>query len=599
MKNKKSRLEMEAIKILKSRGTTITVLLGAIIAIISIIISISGKTQATNGDEADSISENVKMVKSIEGKWVPVPKGYSASKIPGEMNVNGGFVIYEGEDIDWSYWENLKNNSSIDDNVIEKVKKENSNSTNSITTINQSNITNKVDNNIADNNTINNISSNTIGNNTVDNTINFDDLENTTNIENVVNENIVENTVQNETLQNTVIDSPSVANIENVNVVENEIINTVEENTINNQNSIENVVNENIVENTISNTIVENVVNNEIVNNVVSENVNSTDDSIEKETTNKFETTEYDDSWMLEQDKNTLKIQTERNQYVWVPIENVSELFGVDEKGKFFGKMYLFSANGRNPDNWTEENGIMKIINPNGVREPNLGNNIDGRENDMLAYGNREKRYEYLSKELEQYFYKTMKSIEKYGGFYMGRYETTDFEEAVPSVKKMKEDNTNHNSYVNYIKCKKIGESNDAVTTMPVWGCLWDATLSWFVSSNAIRISDGSLITNRLVDLSSPMWGNFKYSEFKYYSDINMTISEKKYNQEKYIPTGSTEYSKVNNIYDMAGNTCEISMTIQDEDYHSIRGGGFWFVDSSLTSKFGIGNGRWWTNLWH
>lgn len=542
MKNKKSRLEMEAIKILKSRGTTITVLLGAIIAIISIIISISGKTQATNGDEADSISENVKMVKSIEGKWVPVPKGYSASKIPGEMNVNGGFVIYEGEDIDWSYWENLKNNSSIDDNVIEKVKKENSNSTNSITTINQSNITNKVDN-IADNNTINNISSNTIGNNTVDNTINFDDLENITNIENVVNENIVENT--------------------------------------------------------ISNTIVENVVNNEIVNNVVSENVNSTDDSIEKETTNKFETTEYDDSWMLEQDKNTLKIQTERNQYVWVPIENVSELFGVDEKGKLFGKMYLFSANGRNPDNWTEENGIMKIINPNGVREPNLGNNIDGRENDMLAYGNREKRYEYLSKELEQYFYKTMKSIEKYGGFYMGRYETTDFEEAVPSVKKMKEDNTNHNSYVNYIKCKKIGESNDAVTTMPVWGCLWDATLSWFVSSNAIRISDGSLITNRLVDLSSPMWGNFKYSEFKYYSDINMTISEKKYNQEKYIPTGSTEYSKVNNIYDMAGNTCEISMTIQDEDYHSIRGGGFLFVYSSLTSKYGIGNGRWWTNLWH
>ena len=424
-------------------------------------------------------------------------------------------------------------------------------------------------------------------------------MENTTNIENVVNENIVENTVQNETLQNTVIDSHSVANIENVNVVENEIINTVEENTINNQNSIENVVNENIGENTISNTIVENVVNNEIVNNVVSENVNSTDDSIEKETTNKFETTEYDDSWMLEQDKNTLKIQTERNQYVWVPIENVSELFGVDEKGKLFGKMYLFSANGRNPDNWTEENGIMKIINPNGVREPNLGNNIDGRENDMLAYGNREKRYEYLSKELEQYFYKTMKSIEKYGGFYMGRYETTDFDEAVPSVKKMKEDNTNHNSYVNYIKCKKIGESNDAVTTMPVWGCLWDATLSWFVSSNAIRISDGSLITNRLVDLSSPMWGNFKYSEFKYYSDINMTISEKKYNQEKYIPTGSTEYSKVNNIYDMAGNTCEISMTIQDEDYRSIRGGGFWFVDSSLTSKFGIGNGRWWTKLWH
>ena len=40
MKNKKSRLEMEAIKILKSRGTTITVLLGAIIGVIGKISKI-------------------------------------------------------------------------------------------------------------------------------------------------------------------------------------------------------------------------------------------------------------------------------------------------------------------------------------------------------------------------------------------------------------------------------------------------------------------------------------------------------------------------------------------------------------------------------
>lgn len=599
MKNKKSRLELQAIKILKNRGITITALIIVIVIIISIIISISGKTQATNGEEPDAISENVKMVKSVEGKWVPVPKGYSASKIPGEMNVNGGFVIYEGENIDWSYWENSQNTSAIDDNSIKKVKKEISNSTNSITTTNQTNTSNIVNNT-----------------NTVENTINSENLENTTNVQNIVNENVVENTILNEIVQNSVIDNssvvnndtfivetndnPIVLNSENNNVVKNEITNSVEENTIIDEKNVENMVSENtisntLVENSVSNETVNNVVENNVTNNVVSENkVNASNNTLEKENANQIneiEMAEYDDSWMLEQDANTFKLQTERNQFVWVPVENVSELFGVDEKGKLWGKMYSFKITGKKPYNWTEENGIIKIINPNGVREPSMNNtNGGGRENMMLPQNIRVKRYEYLSKELEQSFYKTIKSIEKYGGFYIGRYETTCFDEIVPSVKRMKEDTSRHNIFLSYLKCKMIGESNDAVTTMPIWGCLRDATLSWFVSSNAIRTSDGSLITNRLLDETSIMWGNSVNSEFKYYSDTNMTISEKKDGEQKYIPTGSTEYSKINNTYDMGGNSGEIDMTMIDEGYHVMSGAGFWFNGGcSLTSKYGMG----------
>ena len=174
--NKKSRLEVAAIKIIKNRGVAISLLIVVAIIIVLIIISVSGRTQATNEETIPPISDSVHMSKSSDGIWVPIPHGYSASKIPGENSVNGGFVIYEGEDIDWSYWENKENTIQVSNEDNDSIEKENEE-------------VNIVDNKVDDNNIIDN---------KIDNTLNIVE-------DNFVNENI-ENTVESE--QNLVIDMP-------------------------------------------------------------------------------------------------------------------------------------------------------------------------------------------------------------------------------------------------------------------------------------------------------------------------------------------------------------------------------------------------------
>ena len=60
-------------------------------------------------------------------------------------------------------------------------------------------------------------------------------------------------------------------------------------------------------------------------------------------------------------DTNKDTAQTTRNQFVWVPVENPSEMYGRDENCKKWGKLYNFSSTGITPLNWTEKDGVMSI----------------------------------------------------------------------------------------------------------------------------------------------------------------------------------------------------------------------------------------------
>lgn len=472
MKKRKSRLEFQAINIIKKRGVAISLLLVITIITIAIVISISGKTQATN-EEIEAISDNVNMVKSSDEKWVPVPKGYSASKIPGEDSVDGGFVIYEGEDIDWSYWENKKINSVSDKYETEYVVNEISNDTTNIAT---KEINNNVTNEISD----------------------YIILENT--------------------------------------IVDEEIIY---------DNDIDNITNE---------------INPEITNE---------EEVLEENIQNNQEVRTDDDSWMLEEDENTFNLQTSRNQWVWIPIDDVSEIYGVDENGKLWGKMYKFNGKGKIADNWTETDGIMKITNLNrGVREPDVSGS--GDLDSILRYRtNNGTRYEFLSKEQEEFFYQTIKSIKKYGGFYIGRYETGKLDNNIV-VRKMGTAFVNQTWYTMYKKSKSLNKNNDSVTTSLMWSCLLDATLDWFSKSGATRNSDGVLITYNIIGTESEYWGNLTNSEFKYYSDLNKNIGNKVKGTYQMIPAGSTEYTKINNIYDIVGNAYERTLAVMENNQRAL-----------------------------
>src|SRR5574344_1547160 len=145
--------------------------------------------------------------------------------------------------------------------------------------------------------------------------------------------------------------------------------------------------------------------------------------------------------------------------------------------------------------------------------------------------------------------------VQKYGGFYIGRYEagvpdnqttidgtadTTSNVAGIPTNKKGKASWT----YINYTNSKANAESMYNTSTSVKSGLLtgkaWDTTCKWIENS-------GKDITD------SSAYGNYYNSTFTYTS-LDGTNATKVINLYNKIPTGSTEYTKVNNIYDLAGN---------------------------------------------
>src|SRR5574344_1045794 len=148
--------------------------------------------------------------------------------------------------------------------------------------------------------------------------------------------------------------------------------------------------------------------------------------------------------------------------------------------------------------------------------------------------------------------------VTKYGGFYIGRYEagvpdnqtaidgtsnTTSDVTGIPTSKKGKVSWT----CINYTNSKANAESMYNTSTSVKSGLLtgkaWDTTCNW--------------IKNRVSSLTdSRTYGNYYISTFTY-TKSDGTNATKAVNTGYKIPTGSTEYTKVNNIYDLAGNVDE------------------------------------------
>ena len=150
-------------------------------------------------------------------------------------------------------------------------------------------------------------------------------------------------------------------------------------------------------------------------------------------------------------------------------------------------------------------------------------------------------------------------SISKYGGFYIGRYELSR-----EGVKKDKATLTNTNWYNLYKKCKELNAS-DKVETRMIWGCQWDVTMNWLISSGA-KTSDE-------VNKDSSSWGN--YSDSKENAKVTVTEDDgtttNKYGSKQ--NTGYSEYWKANNIYDLAGNCYEWTQEALYTSSRADRGG--------------------------
>ena len=437
---------------------------------------------------------------------VPVPKGYSASKIPGETSANHGFVIYEG-DVDW-------------DSIL--VGEEAETQTNSI----EADIEETIE--------------------TTDNA----------NVSEENSEQKDENDVESNEEQLPTTEPEIVENIEEVQGVEETQEITENKETIDEEES---TTDEAQIEE--ENNAIDTLANDETANGKVSANA---------------ETGE-----ITQEDINIFNLQKSVNQYVWVPVKDISRIYGVDSNGKLWGKLWNFpsSATGsRTANNWTEADGTMGISSKTSYREPDVTHYNTSYDVDsyLQSYLDGKTQVELLSKELEENFLITIKSIQEYGGFYIGRYETGGLnKEAV--VRKMDTNLGSQTWYSMYEKTQKLKGNNENIETLMIWGSLWDETLQWLVDSGATT-STGIQLTYEQLDDDSSDWGNYRTSSFYYIPSGSETPDATEFKDEgrsnsKIIPAGSSEYTKVNNIYDLAGNVYDWTLEAYSAGDRDLRGG--------------------------
>ena len=251
------------------------------------------------------------------------------------------------------------------------------------------------------------------------------------------------------------------------------------------------------------------------------------------------------------------------NEWVWIPVEasTLSNMYATStkENGETISgdvgvttKMYTKTTTiGKTGDTVTIS---RSTPNTTDYREPDL---VVG--SDSTSYDKNESYYKTIlgydsPKAMAEAFttdYANMiASIQKYGGFYIGRYELSN-----EGVQKGKETLTYTNWYNLYQKCTTLNAS-DKVESKMIWGIQWDLACD-FISKKGEQKS----ITN------STTWGNFLDSTG---NAAVMDGETKKYGSKQV--TGYSEYWKANNIYDLAGNCTEWTQEANDTNYRASRG---------------------------
>ena len=149
-------------------------------------------------------------------------------------------------------------------------------------------------------------------------------------------------------------------------------------------------------------------------------------------------------------------------------------------------------------------------------------------------------------------------SVEKYGGFYMGRYEASQGANGLPASVRVSEEEPGR-IWVQFspqdatVACQNLYADNDTVQGFFPWGANWDTTLQWFVDSGCKTEAD--------VARDSTAWGNYSNDPFSEYARGEFT--------------GIWEEAKANNIYDMAGNNWEWTQERCGSGSYVMRSGGY------------------------
>ena len=232
------------------------------------------------------------------------------------------------------------------------------------------------------------------------------------------------------------------------------------------------------------------------------------------------------------------------NEFVWIPVseERLSQMY-IKLTCELSGETGVIT-------NIYSKNSYYGV--PGGIsyREPDLVTKMD-TDSQYYSLINRAGSVEEFAQDMVNEYREIHDSIEKYGGFYIGRYEVTGDINS-PTVVKGGTVITSQDWYNLKAACMKIVNNTDkqeseitAKTTM-IYGNQWDEVCNW-LSGKGYDINN------------STSWGN--------YSD-----NTEEGHGTKQI-AGYSENWKANNIYDFAGN-CEERTQEANSDMNRVNRGG-------------------------
>ena len=278
----------------------------------------------------------------------------------------------------------------------------------------------------------------------------------------------------------------------------------------------------------------------------------------------------------------------QNNEWVWVPVDSTTlatmyeessdekTLCGTTGETAVKTKIYSKSITIGTDSNKTTKSRTTPGTAANWqYREPDLVVGYDGANYDAEDTYYKTILGETGTKEqLAQLFadeYKAMiESVSKYGGFYIGRYELSE-----AGVQKDRQPLTNTNWYNLYNVCRDSKlQASDKVKTQMIWGCQWDVTMNWLISSGA-KTSDE-------INTDSSSWGNYRDTSVKAEdgtTEIKVSGTRSKLN------TGETTFTMANNIYDLAGNVMEWNQGALSTNHRNNRGGSYFTSGSSTPSS--------------
>ena len=273
--------------------------------------------------------------------------------------------------------------------------------------------------------------------------------------------------------------------------------------------------------------------------------------------------------------KHGLVIKDEKNnEWVWVPVPDVTVMCNTSNTAEYTlcgttgetavkTKLYSKSITIGTDSNKTTMSRTTPGTTTNPYdREPDLvvgskGTSYDAKEEyykTILGFESKEKMAEAFVDDYNE----MIASIGQYGGFYIGRYELSE-----AGVQKDKETLVNTSWYDLYKKCKELNAS-DKVETRMIWGCQWDVTMNWLISSGA-KTSDE-------VNKDSSSWGNYNNTSVK--ADDGKTELKAR-GTSAWLNTGKTTFTMANNIYDLAGNIWEWTQEAYNTRGRDDRGGDY------------------------